>query len=59
VGRYGYSEDFHQLCRYPILDGGRVKNPVTASTFEFLLNFKRGLILPKKSNKFSQKSVLT
>jgi hypothetical protein len=30
----------------------RVKNPGTDSTFESLMNLKRGLILPEKSDKF-------
>jgi hypothetical protein len=30
----------------------RAKNPRTNSTFEFLMNFKRDLILPEKIDKF-------
>jgi hypothetical protein len=36
----GYYKQFSQLCRHQILNTNRVKNPVTDSTFEFLMNFK-------------------
>jgi hypothetical protein len=52
VGIFGYYEHFSQLCRHPIPNRSRVKYPGIDSTFEFLMNFKRGLILPKKSDKF-------
>jgi hypothetical protein len=41
----GYYEQFSQLCRHPILNRIRVKNPETYSTFESLMNFKRDLNL--------------
>jgi hypothetical protein len=40
------------LCRHPIPNRNRAKNPGIDSTFEFLMNFKRDLILPEKSDKF-------
>jgi hypothetical protein len=45
VTRLGYYEELFQLCRHPILNRIRVKNLGTDSTFESLMNFKRGLIL--------------
>jgi hypothetical protein len=54
VARTGYYEQFSQLCRHPILNRIRVKNPGTDSTFEFLMNFKRHLNLLEKSDKFSK-----
>jgi hypothetical protein len=50
----GYYEQFSELCRHPILNGIRVKNPGTDSTFESLMNFKRDLNLLEKSDKFSK-----
>jgi hypothetical protein len=47
VGRLGYYERFPKLCRHPIPNRSRVKSPGTDSTFESLLNFKRGLNLLK------------
>jgi hypothetical protein len=52
AARLGYYEQLSQVCRHPILERIRVKNPGTDSTFESLLNFKRGLNLPEKSGKF-------
>jgi hypothetical protein len=39
------------LCRHPIPKINRAKNPGSDSTFEYLMNFKRGLNLPEKSGK--------
>jgi hypothetical protein len=50
----GYYEQFSQLCRHPILNRIRVKNPGIDSTFESLMNFKRDLNLLEKSDKFSK-----
>jgi hypothetical protein len=50
----GYYEQFSELCRHPILNGIRVKNPGTDSSFESLMNFKRDLNLLEKSDKFSK-----
>jgi hypothetical protein len=50
--KLGYYEQFSQLCRYPIPNINRAKNPGSDSTFESLMNFKRDLNLPKKSGKF-------
>jgi hypothetical protein len=52
VAILGYSEQFYQLCRHLIPNRNRYKNPGTDSTFESLMNFKRDLIIPEKSNKF-------
>jgi hypothetical protein len=54
VATLGYYEQFSQLCRLPILNRIRVKNPGTDSTFESLMNFKRDLNLLEKSDKFSK-----
>jgi hypothetical protein len=48
----GYSEQFPQLCRHPIPNINRAKNPGLDSTFEYLMNCKRGLNVPEKSGKF-------
>jgi hypothetical protein len=54
VSRLGHYEQFAQLCRHPICDRIRVKNPETYSTFESLMDFKRDLNLLEKSDKFSK-----
>jgi hypothetical protein len=48
----GYYEQFPQLCRRPITNINRAKNPWSDSTFEFFMNFKRNLNLLEKSGKF-------
>jgi hypothetical protein len=50
----GYYEQFSQLCRHPIPNINRAKNPRSDSTFGSLMNFKRDLNLPEKSGKFSK-----
>jgi hypothetical protein len=50
--RLGKYEQFFQLCRHPIPNINRAKNPGSDSTFESLMNFKRGLNLLEKSGKF-------
>jgi hypothetical protein len=52
VASLGYFEQFSKLCRHQIPNINRAKNPGTDSTFESLMNFKRDLILPEKSDKF-------
>jgi hypothetical protein len=52
VGSMGYSEHFPQLHRHAAQNRSRVKNPGIDSTFECLMDFKRGLILQEKSDKF-------
>jgi hypothetical protein len=47
-----YYEQVFQLCQHPIPNINRAKNPKFDSTFEFLMNFKRGLNLLEKSGKF-------
>jgi hypothetical protein len=42
VASLGYYEHFYQLCRHPIPNRNRAKNPETDSTFESLMNFKKG-----------------
>jgi hypothetical protein len=42
AARLQYYEQFSQLCRHPILNRIRVKNSGMDSTFESLLNFKKG-----------------
>jgi hypothetical protein len=42
------------LCRHPIPNINRVKNPGPDLTFECLMNFKRDLNLSEKSGKFSK-----
>jgi hypothetical protein len=54
VARLGHYEQFSQLCRHPIINRMRVKNPGTGTTFESLMNFKKDLNLPKKYGKFSK-----
>jgi hypothetical protein len=54
VAILGHYEQFCQLCRHPIMNRIRVKNPGTDSTFESLINFKRDLNLLEKSDKFSK-----
>jgi hypothetical protein len=54
VARLGHYEQFSQLCRHPILNRIRVKNPRTDSTFESFMNFQRDLNLLEKSDKFSK-----
>jgi hypothetical protein len=54
VARSGYYEQFSKLRRHPIPNIIRVKNPGTDPTFESLMNFKRDLNLPEKSDKFSK-----
>ncbi len=48
----GYYEQFSQLWPHSNLNRIRVKNSGTDSTFESLLNVKRGLNLAEKSSKF-------
>jgi hypothetical protein len=48
----GYYEQFSQLCQHPIPNINRAKNLGSDSTFEYLMNFKRGLNLSEKSGKF-------
>jgi hypothetical protein len=43
----GYYEQFSQLCRHPMSNINRAKNPGSDSTFEFLMNFKKDLNLPE------------
>jgi hypothetical protein len=43
-----------QLCRLQIPNRNKVKNPLTDSLFEFLMNFKRDSNLQEKSDKFSK-----
>jgi hypothetical protein len=50
----GYYELFSQLCRHPIPNTNRAKNPGLDLTFESLMNFKIDLNLPEKSGKFSK-----
>jgi hypothetical protein len=50
----GYYEQFYQLCRHPIPNINRAKNPGPDLTFESLMNFKTDLNLPEKSSKFSK-----
>jgi hypothetical protein len=52
AARLEYYEQLSQLCQHQIIKRIRVKKPGTNSTFESLLNFKRGLNLPAKSGKF-------
>jgi hypothetical protein len=52
VASLGYYEQFPQLCRHPIPNQNRAKNPGSDSTFESLMNFKRDLNLLEKSAKF-------
>jgi hypothetical protein len=52
AARLGYYEQFSQLCRHPIPNINRAKNPGLDSTFESLMNFKRGLNLIEKYSKF-------
>jgi hypothetical protein len=42
----GYYEQFCQLCRHPVPNINRAKNPRPDLTFESLMNFKRDLNLP-------------
>jgi hypothetical protein len=42
------------LCRLQIPNRNKVKNPVTDSVFESLMNFKRDSNLREKSDKFSK-----
>jgi hypothetical protein len=50
----GYYEQFSRLCQHPVPNINRAKIPGLDSTFESLINFKRGLNLPKKSGKFTK-----
>jgi hypothetical protein len=54
VARMGYCEQLSQLCRHPIPNINRDKNPGPDSTFESLMKFKRDLNLLEKSGKFSK-----
>jgi hypothetical protein len=54
VARLGYCEQFSQLCQHPIPNINRAKNPGSDSIFESLMNFKRDLNLPEKSDQFSK-----
>jgi hypothetical protein len=49
-----YDEQFSQLCRHPVLNINRAKNPGPNLTFDSLMNFKRDLNLSEKSGKFSK-----
>jgi hypothetical protein len=51
AARLGHYEQFSQLCWHPIPNINRANNPRSDSTVECLMNFKRGLNLPKKSGK--------
>jgi hypothetical protein len=48
----GYYVQFFQLFQHPIPNINRAKNPGSDSTFESLMNFKRGLNLMEKIGKF-------
>jgi hypothetical protein len=50
----GYNEQFFQFWRHSIRNTYRPKNPRPDLSFEFLMNFKRDLKLPKKSGKLSK-----
>jgi hypothetical protein len=54
VATLWHYKQFSLLCRDPILNIVRVKNPRIDSTFESLMNFKRDLNLLEKSDKFSK-----
>jgi hypothetical protein len=54
VACLGYYEQFSQLCRHPIPNINRAKNPGPDLTFESLMNFKRDLNILEKSDKFSK-----
>jgi hypothetical protein len=54
AARLGYCKQFSQLCQHPIHNINRAKNPGSDSTFESLMNFKKGLNLLEKSGKFSK-----
>jgi hypothetical protein len=49
-----YWEQLAQLCQLQIPNRNKVKNPVTDSVFESLMNFKRDSNLRGKSDKFFQ-----
>jgi hypothetical protein len=49
-----YWEQLVQLCRLQIPKLNKVKNPVTDSVFESLMNYKRDSNLRQKSDKFSK-----
>jgi hypothetical protein len=52
AARLGHYEQVSQLCQHPIQHRIRVKNPGIDSAFEYLMNFKRRLILLEISDKF-------
>jgi hypothetical protein len=52
VAHLGCYQQFSELCGHPIPKINGAKNHRSYSTFESLMNFKRGLNLPKKSGKF-------
>jgi hypothetical protein len=52
VTRFGYYEQFSQLCQHSIPNRDRHKDLGTDSTFEFLMNFKRDLVHLEKFGKF-------
>jgi hypothetical protein len=49
-----YWEQLSQLCQLQIPKRNKVKNPITDSEFESLMNFKRDSNLWEKSGKFSK-----
>jgi hypothetical protein len=49
-----YEQQLAQLCRLQIPNRNKVKNHVTDSIFESLMNFERDSILREKSDKFSK-----
>jgi hypothetical protein len=55
VANLGYYEQYSQMCRHPIPNRIRAKNPGTDSTFESLMNFKRDLTLLEIFDKFPKK----
>jgi hypothetical protein len=52
LSKTGSSFKIQNGCRHPIPNTNRAKNPGSDSTFESLMNFKRGLNLSKKFGKF-------
>jgi hypothetical protein len=54
AARLGYYDQFSQLWQHPIPNIKRAKDAGSDSTFEYLMNFKRGLNLSEKSGKFSK-----
>jgi hypothetical protein len=54
AARRQYWQQLAQLFRLYIPNRNKVKNPVTDSLFEYLMNFKRDSNLQRKSDKFSK-----